>query len=192
MSHALRTRAMTRDEFLEWADRQEHPYEFDGFAPVAMTRPPIGHNRIALNVAGAFGRLLGGTGCQAFALEAGVATIGDAVRYPDVVVTCTRTPSAERIVPEPVVVFEIVSPSSSRLDRILKVQEYAAVPSIRRYAILELTSIAATLLYRASGDAVWSLGTLTGEDALHLPELGIELPMAELYEGVDIDDAELG
>ena len=56
--------------------------------------------------------------------------------------TCSQFTGAARTIPGAVVVFEIVSPTSSRIDRIIKVREYAAVPSIRRYVILKLTSVA--------------------------------------------------
>ena len=37
-------------------------------------------------------------------------------------------------------VFEVLSPSSGQTDRIVKVREYASVPTVRRYVILEYTS----------------------------------------------------
>jgi Uma2 family endonuclease len=121
--------------------------------------------------------------------DAGVATVGDAVRYPDALVTCSALDGAALTVPGVVVVFEILSSGTSRTDRIIKVREYAAVASIRRYVILESTSVGLTVLERdAPGDA-WRAATLTDADVLRMPEIGIEVPVAEFYEDVDLPDA---
>ena len=54
------------------------------------------------------------------------------MRCPDALITRTKPPGADLLVPDPVAVFEVLSPSSGQVDRIVKVREYAAVPSIRR------------------------------------------------------------
>ncbi len=172
---------MTREQFLDWAQAQDARYEFDGFEPVAMTGGSLNHNRIALNLHRALFNRLEGSGCEAFGPDAGIATVGNAVRYPDGVVTCTPAAGAGSLVPDPIVVFEVLSPSSGRMDRIVKVREYRAVGSIRRYVILESTSIGLTILCRAGGADDWMLTTLMAGDVLQLPELGIALPLPEVY-----------
>ena len=52
------------------------------------------------------------------------------------------------MVREPVVVFEVLSESTSRTDRIEKLRDYGATPSIQRYVMLEQNQIAATVFYR--------------------------------------------
>ncbi len=137
---------MTREEFLDWADAQDQRYEFDGFQPVAMTGGTRNHSHIAQNIYFALRYAeLRGSGCEPLGPDAGVATIGDAVRYPDGLVTCTRGPGTDRVVPGVVVVFEVLSATSGRTDRIDKLLEYQAVPSIRRYVILEHTSVGLTV-----------------------------------------------
>ncbi len=121
--------------------------------------------------------------------DAGVATIGNAVRYPDAVVSCTKTPGSAHLVQEPVVVFEVLSPTSGRVDRIEKVREYAAIPSIRRYLILEHANIGVTVFERARADEMWRASTLTADETLRLPEIGIEIAVAELYQDVDLPAA---
>ncbi|MBE7211762.1 MAG: Uma2 family endonuclease, partial [Gluconacetobacter diazotrophicus] len=148
MTVALR-RTMTPDEFLDWAGTQNERYEFDGFRPVAMTGGSGNHARIARNIAFELGRRLSDDGpCEALSADAGIRTLGDAVRYPDALVTCTPFDGRGRLVPEPVIVFEVISPSSIREDRILKPVEYAAVPTIRRYVLVEQSVIGLTVLWR--------------------------------------------
>jgi hypothetical protein len=76
------------------------------------------------------------------------------------------------------------------MDRIIKVREYAAVPSIRRYVILESASVGLTVLDRQTGDQKWSVTTLVADDLLALPEIGVEIPVAELYEGAGLSGSD--
>jgi Uma2 family endonuclease len=186
MNVVLRTPRMTRDEFLTWAEVQRARYEFDGFVPVAMTGGTVGHSRIIRNIHAAPGSRLKGSGCEPLGPDAGVATVGDAVRYPDALVTCTRAQSTDRLVPGVVVVFEVLSPSSGRVDRIEKLLEYRAVPTIRRYVILEYSGAGMTVHTRANGEAPWTTTALTGDDVLSMPEIGIDVPVAAFYEGTDL------
>jgi Uma2 family endonuclease len=186
MSATTRVPAMTRDQFFDWAEAQNARYEFDGFEPVAMTGGTLNHNGIALNIHRALHARLRGTGGRPWGLDAGVATIGDNVRYPDGVVTCSPTQGGNRLVPSPVVVFEVISPTSSHVDRIVKVREYAAVTSIRRYVIVESASVGLTVHERQNEGQKWTVTTVMADDILSLPEIGVEVPIAELYDGIDL------
>ncbi len=185
MDVALRQPSMTRDQFLDWVQAQEGRYEFDGFQPVAMTGGTANHSRIIRNIHVAFARL-GGTGCEALGPDAGLATVGDAVRYPDALVTCAKFPGSALLIPGVVIVFEVLSPTSGRADRIDKLKEYRAVPSIRRYVILEYRSAGLTVFSRPNGTADWTANALTADEILDMPELGIAVPVQEFYKGVDL------
>jgi Uma2 family endonuclease len=187
MSNALR-KPMTREAFFAWAEAQEGRYEFDGFQPVAMTGGNLGHSRMIRNINRQLANRLAGKGCEPLGPDAGVATVGEVVRYPDAVVTCSPFDARDRLVPDPVVVFEVISPSSVRIDRVVKLREYQAVPTIRRYVIVEPEAVAVTVLWREHADEPFlSLG-LTENDVLSLPEVGIEIPVAAIYEGIDVED----
>lgn len=188
MNVALRTPAMTRDQFLDWAAAQEERYEFDGFQPVAMAGGSPNHSRICSNLLTSLGRRLKGTPCEVLGPDAGLAAVGDAVRYPDALITCTGSAGSERLIPGVIAVFEVLSPSSARRDRIDKLREYRAVPSIRRYIVLEHTSMALTMFVRTTGDADWTAIALTAEDVLPLPEIGCDIPVAEFYERITFED----
>ncbi len=62
------------------------------------------------------------------------------------------------------------------------------MPSIRRYAILESTSVGVTVLERQGPDEAWTVTTLTNDGILGMPENGIEIRVAEFYEDVSISD----
>jgi Uma2 family endonuclease len=192
MSVTFRVPTMTRDQFFDWAEAQGGRYEFDGFQPVAMTGGNLNHNQIAFNIHVALRGRLGGTGCRPHGMDAGVATVGDTVRYPDGVVTCSPVNGLTRLVPDPVVVFEVISPTSGHVDRIVKLREYAAVDSIRRYVIVESSSIGLTVHERQAAGQRWTVASVMVGDLLSLPEIGIEIPTAELYEGVELPPSDTG
>ena len=182
MNIALR-KPMTLDEFLAWEREQELRYEFDGFAPVAMTGGTVEHSVIGTNLVRALEDRLHGKPCRAFRGDLKIIVAGR-VRYPDALVTCSPVPARTDIIPDPVVVFEIQSDSTGHIDRVTKNAEYRATPSIRHYVMLEQTTIAATIFSR-EGEA-WVGTLLTGEATLALPAIGVDLPLGALYEGITL------
>jgi Uma2 family endonuclease len=98
---------------------------------------------------------------------------------PDAFVACTEGPDGSTLVQDPVIVFEILSEGTSRIDRIVKNEECRATPSIRRYVMLEQDAVAATVFCREGGD--WIGHVLSGDVPLALPEISAELRLAELY-----------
>ena len=183
MNEPLR-KPWTQEQFFAWAEAQEGRFEFDGFQPVAMTGGTAGHSVVMRNLHRALDSRLRSSSCQQLGPDAGLQTVGDAVRYPDALVTCSKFDLAARTIPGVVVVFEILSGSTSRIDRIVKLREYAAVPSIRRYVILESTSVGLTVMERNGPDEVWRVTSLTNDDVLRMPEIGIEIPLSEMYDGI--------
>jgi Uma2 family endonuclease len=179
----------TPERFFDWAEAQAARYELEDGRPVAMTGGTIGHGIIMRNLHLCLNARLRGLRCQPFGPDVGVATTGSSIRYPDALVTCSDVVPSARTVPGSVIVFEIISPSSGRVDRIIKVREYAAIASVRRYVLIESTTAGLLVLHRDDAKAPWTALTLTGADVLALPEVGIELPVAELYERLDLPDA---
>jgi Uma2 family endonuclease len=180
MSVALR-KPMSLDEFLLWEEQQEVRWEFDGFEPVAMTGGTRAHATIQRNLIFSLTSRLRGRPCQPFGSDLKISTAG-AIRYPDAFVVCSPGFGSQLVVEDPIVVFEILSPSTASIDTVVKNQEYRDTPSIQRYVILAQDSQFATVFARQDGD--WIGHIMSGEAVLHMPEIGIDLPLAELYEGV--------
>jgi Uma2 family endonuclease len=184
MNVALR-QPMTIAEFLTWEERQELRWEFNGFEPVAMTGGTRTHEIISGNILIAVQNRLVGRRCRAFGSNLKIEVAGR-IRYPDAFVACTPGSAKQTVVNDPVVVFEVLSDSTSRIDRIEKLREYAATASIQRYVILEQDAIAATVFVRSGADFV--VKTLTIDDILRMPEIDIEVPMKEFYTDIDLQD----
>ena len=182
MNVALR-RPMTMPEFLAWEERQELRYEFDGFRPVAMTGGTQAHDTIQVNLIRALANRLAGTPCRAHGSNLKIEVMGS-IRYPDAFVTCGPLMPSSTVASDPVVIFEILSKGTARTDRGAKNREYASTASVRRYVMLEQDEIAATMFERVGDD--WLGRIRAGDAVLRMPEIGIELPLADLYEGLDL------
>jgi Uma2 family endonuclease len=181
MNVALRT-PITLAEFLDWEEQQALRYEFDGVQPIAMTGGTVAHAAIQRNLAIAVGGRLRGRTCQFYGNDLKIEVAGK-IRYPDGFVLCSAIPPQDKVARDPVVIFEVLSDSTARTDLVTKNHEYAATPSVQRYIILSQEEIGGTMFERAQGDWVGHL--LFSDSILRMPEIGIEVSLAELYEGID-------
>lgn len=184
---ALQHRPMTLAEFLEWEERQPVKHEFDGFRPVAMTGGTTAHARIQRNLSTAIDQRLAGKACEFLGSDVKLEVAGR-IRYPDGFVTWSKLPGAALIHRDPVVIFEIQSPSTASTDHFAKNAEYAATPSVRRYVILAQDAIRGTMFERVGGD--WVGHILAADAVLVMPEIGVEVPLAEFYRGIEFAPAD--
>ncbi len=183
MNVALR-RPMSLAEFLDWEARQPTKYEFDGFQPVAMVGVTNAHSIIQNNLAVALGTRLRGTPCRAHGSDFKISMAGR-IRYPDAMVLCAPMAANATVAADPVVLFEILSESSSHTDLVLKNREYRETSSVQHYVVLEQTQAGAIVFSRKGED--WTSEVLNGNDAvLRLSAIGIALALAELYDDVPL------
>jgi Uma2 family endonuclease len=154
MSVALQ-RPMSLDEFLAWEERQELRWEFDGFAPMAVTGGTAAHSAIQLNLYMAVGGRLRGQPCRMYTADLKIRVSGS-IRYPDAFVVCSPVLGTTQVVTDPVVVFEVLSPSTASTDIGAKNEEYRDTPSIQRYVMLAQDRQQATVFARV-GDDWWGI-----------------------------------
>ncbi len=186
MNIALR-QPMTVEEFLDWEGRQELRYEFDGFQAVAMTGGTYEHDAIQVNLVRALANRLAGKPCRAHGNSIKIEVMGS-VRYPDAFVTCGPIQRGSMVLRDPVVIFEVLSKGTARTDRMVKNREYASTASVRRYVMLEQDAVEATMFERAGED--WVGHIMAGDAVIAMPEIGIEIPLTELYEGLDLSSTQ--
>lgn len=187
MKVALR-KPMTHEQFFQWAEAQDERYEFDGEQPVAMTGGTNDHSLVVVNIISELRNRLRGKPCRVLSAEGGgVATTGSRIRYPDATVTCSPVRGPDRFIPNPVVVFEVVSGGNARTDRFHKMREYHAVPSIKHYVLVE-QHIPVLVRYSRQHDEPWTATSLSTGDTLVLPEIDVEIPVADIFDGVAFGD----
>jgi Uma2 family endonuclease len=173
-------RPWTADGFLAWEDQQEGKHEFDGRRIIPMAGGTVAHQWIIINLCVALRGLVSAD--RFLAVSEMRLRVGARVRYPDVVVCAGPLDQTTKTVTDATAIFEVASDDTAATDRVIKLIEYAAVPSLRCYVLLEQTAMAATLYQREIGGP-W-IATGHTEGALVLLGLDASLPLASLYQGL--------
>ena len=176
-----RTR-MNVDEFLAWSARQpDDRYELVDGKIIAMTRDSVRHNRTKFAAARALDDAVRAAGlpCSVFVDGVGVRINERTLRIPDVMVHCGADPDPDALIIEsPLIVVEVVSPSSKGDDIETKVIDYFSVASIRHYLIIYSEQRVMIHHRRNDGDSIDIRILRDGEISLAPP--GITVPVVAL------------
>ena len=171
--------------FLAWEAQQELRHEFDGIAARAMTGGTNAHVAIEAGLIWALKNHLRGKPCRPYGSNMKI-RMAHSVRYADASVVCAPMRPGDTFTTEPVVVFEIKSARTASEDLGPKRAEYQATATLQRYVIIEQTHRAAIVFSRTS--AGWAERIVFGVDAaIDMPEIGIALPLAEIYEDIVLE-----
>lgn len=183
-------RRMTVEEFFLWCLDQEQRWELVDGMPVLLhgtTGANQRHGMIVVNaITEVHGRLQGGP-CRATTANTALRTSIRTARRPHMTIECAPVDPKSYEAREPLLVLEVLSPSTRMLDRIKKLEEYKLVRSLRYVLIVEPSAIEG-VIYVRQADASWVGHDLIGAEALiEVPEVGISLPLGALYERVPLD-----
>ena len=179
---------MTVEEFQAWDDGTDTRYELVGGEVFAMAPPAPAHGVVAFNLRREIGTRLRPP-CRGI-MEAGVRIPDrdDAYYQADLAVSCSPIASDASHVPDPVVIIEVLSPSTNAHDRATKLSDYRTIPSVQEIALVSSTAIRAELWHRTAEG--WGVTDLVGSDAaLRLRSVDVEVPLAAVYEGVEFEPA---
>jgi Uma2 family endonuclease len=187
-------RRMTVGEFLAWSEEQGDEARFelvDGLPLRLMAPTTIRHARVQRSAAEALRQAIAAAGLQCDVFEFGpsvaVAHDSDECRIPDVVVTCaTAIDDTSYLVPEPLIVVEVASPSTRLADVNDKVEFYSRIASIRHYLVVEQDRRRMVAFERAPGGGLEPRIVRAGSIALDPP--GIELALEDLYRDTPLDE----
>lgn len=164
-------------------------HEYLGGTVHAMSGGTNRHGIIAGNAFGLFFNQLRGKPCQPFSSDTKVRIeLPQHTRfyYPDAMVVCHPNPLADTYQEHPVVVIEVLSESTRRLDLGEKRDAYLAIPSLKVLLLVEPDSPAVTA-YRRRAEGGFASEHHCGMDAvIPLPEIGATLDLASLYERAGI------
>ncbi|MDB5384075.1 MAG: uma2 [Rhodospirillales bacterium] len=175
---------LDRDAYYAWAEQQPGGrFERVDGRVIAMSPERAAHN-IAKSAAWAALRdaiRRAGVECQAMA-DGMTVRIGATGDYePDALVNCGPRIDPDAVAaPNPIVVVEVVSPSSSRIDGVTKFADYMRVPSIRHYLIISVSKHMIVHHRKREDDGIDTLIVSTGPSVLDPP--GIILDAESLFE----------
>jgi Uma2 family endonuclease len=171
----------TVEEFLAWDDGTDRRYELVDGQIVAMAPPSEGHGTIVANLTIGIGRQLR-TPCRVVG-EAGVVPPDrdDTYHQADLLVTCSPPERGRSHPVDPVLIVEVLSPSTAVHDRGRKVEDYSRLPSVRE--ILLVSSEERRVRYWRREESRWIVEDLIGEAELRLETVPDPIPLTAIYEG---------
>lgn len=173
---------MTVDEFLVWAAGRPGRYELYKGEIFSMSPETVGHLEAKVAVYDALRAAIRARGLSCYVLPDGATVrMDDATAYePDALVYCgQRLPPSAIEVPNPVVIVEVLSPSTQRIDTTLKLAGYFRVPSVMHYLIIDPTEPYVVHHARGPGEAITTRLITEGTIALDPP--GLMLALTDIY-----------
>ncbi len=184
----LAYKLLTVEEFFDSCPNDQRHYQlFDGVI-VAMAPPAIPHQIIAAALTLEIGLAVRAhlSGCSVRS-QAGIAPQGVKGRdhfETDILVTCEPPSRGYRgIAEEPLLIVEVLSPSTDRDDVFVKLPAYQRIPSVREILYIETERIGATV-YRRAGDAWRTIEIAAPNAPLELETVGLSTPLSTVYRGV--------
>lgn len=175
--------AFTAEDFLSWESTQDIKHEFaDGIA-YAMAGAGERHVTISLNVASALRNHVRGTPCRSYISDMKLRVDEvDAFFYPDVFVTCSDIDAKLKdYKSEPVLVIEVLSPSTAAFDRGLKFAHYRRLPSLMEYVLIDPERVSVEV-FRRDDSGHWVLYPYGPDERVELASVKMNLPMDAVYE----------
>ena len=183
MAEAAVREKMSAADYFAFDAASELRHEFIAGDVYAMGGGTSEHAVVASNIILAAGMRLRGAPCRVIGADLRVQAIGDeSYFYPDASIVCGGLEYAagqKDTVTNPVVVFEVLSPSTADFDRGTKFHHYRQIASLRAYVLVDPVEQAVELRTRKA-DGAGELRDVEGSLALEC--VGIELPLAELFE----------
>jgi Uma2 family endonuclease len=180
---ALPKTRMTVDEFLAWAEGQPGRYELHNGVVYAMTPERARHAETKFAIQKALDAAIRRAGVPCRMLPDGMTVrIDEATAHePDALVYCGEKLAPTSIeVPHPVVVVEVLSPSTRHIDASAKLAGYFRLPSVMHYLIVDPDG--PPVIHHARGSADMILTRIVGEGSIRLDPPGIELALAAMFE----------
>jgi Uma2 family endonuclease len=175
---------MSAEEFLEWGLHQELRYELVDGAPVAMAGAKQRHDQIVANVHGMLYNLMRGQKCRYFTADLAVRIPMGNIRRPDAGIDCGPSDDDATTAIAPILVLEVLSPSTRDFDMFGKLEEYKTVPTLAHIVIVD-PDTPQVFHWSRLPDKPWRHELLEGLDAvIQLPEVEGVINLASLYEGL--------
>lgn len=173
------------DAFLAWEDAQTERHEYHRGEVYAMVGGTARHNRVILNLSSRLLAHLAGTDCHVYS-ETMKVRIRDGFLYPDVMVACGRGAAGdERVIDDPRVIVEVLSPTTSGYDRRDKFVLYRSLASLSEYVLVDPARREVDRYRRADGpQGAWSLTVQAQHAALRLDSIDFSVPLDALFDGV--------
>ncbi len=182
MGQAAEKIRMSARDFLDWDATQMQRHEFVHGEVFAMAGAGEAHVTVSLNLAMALRQHLAGTPCRTFITDMKLRVeAADAYFYPDVMVTCSAADVADPMIKrEPVLLVEVLSPTTAAYDRGDKFAAYRRLPTLRELLLVDTNSRRCDL-YRKGDDGLWVLHPFEPDQAVALASVSLTITPPTLW-----------
>ena len=182
----------TLAEYLEWEERQPERHEFYRGEIYLMVGGQRAHFRIIVNLTRHLDTHLDDSPCQVFCEGMKVQIADDTVLYPDVFVTCAeRFKPDDQVVRDPILVVEVLSPSTQAYDRSQKFALYRRLESLREYALIDPDTRRVEVI-RLGDDGLWNFIDQSEQSEIEFTSAEFRLAFSDLFKGIDGAQARAG
>jgi Uma2 family endonuclease len=181
---------ITPDEYLRLESKTESKNEYWNGQIFAMSGASRGHVAIGSNLIAALVPQLLPKGCHVYGSDMRVrAAGGDLYTYPDVSVVCGKGKFEHTILDvllNPVLIVEILSPSTERYDRVGKFALYSDIESLREYILVSQSTVHVERFLRRPGGKWAKTEALRRNDSIKLASVPAILKLRDVYRQVDL------
>ena len=180
---------VTEEQYLAIERAAEFRSEFLDGEMFAMSGGSVRHAILQVNILVELSVGLRGTPCQAFGPDFRIKVSNRIYTYPDVSVACGKVLLADGhndSLLNPVVIVEVLSPTTEKYDRGLKFQHYRSIASLKDYILVDQSQMRIEQ-YTRQPDDTWTLRDYQNpEQELKIDSIGVSIPLGRIYDRIEI------
>lgn len=185
----LEDRTYSIEEYFSLVEELDYKIEYHKGKIFAMAGGSSEHNLIATNVTSQLNNALAEKDCYVYNSDQRLAILSDhRYLYPDAMVVCGDREFADEkrlMLINPMLIVEVLSPSTTDYDRSGKFHLYGKVSSFKEYLLVHSDRVFVEAFYRENSD-LWRISSAFRLDQnIHLYSLGLDLPLENIYRKID-------
>jgi Uma2 family endonuclease len=183
----LKTKISVED-YLAGEEISPVKYEYVYGEVYAMAGTSDNHNRIVRNLVTALTNHLRNSPCEPFMGDIKVRVSQNVYYYPDVLVSCEENPESPYFRNEPILIIEVISPSTQEIDRREKLLFYQRMPSVQEYVVEQEKLLVE--IHRRQPDGHWITYYFSHENAdeeIEFQSVEMTMPFSEIYRRVKFE-----
>lgn len=178
------------ENYLEGEKISQIKHEFVSGEVYAMAGASERHHRISLNLVTRLDTHLENSECNVFITDMKLKVNEETFYYPDVFVACDQNPESEYYREEPILIIEVISPSTRQTDRREKLRVYQQMPTVQEYIIVEQDKMHVEI-HRRQQTGAWITYFYNDSDLdeqIEFQSVGLTTNLEEIYRRVRFEN----
>ena len=184
MSATVKSIDIREEDYLQGEINSNVKHELIAGGVYAMAGASGNHERISLNISRKFGNHLEGLPCEPFGSDMKV-KVGSNFFYPDVIVDCNFDEEEPYYTDSPVIIIEVLSKSTRRIDETIKREAYLNIPTLQEYVLIEQDFVDIEVVRRTEG---WQPKHYFLGDEVTFQSIDLTLLVEDIYLRVHNED----